>query len=267
MSFANGGMWKASMLIPGTGTPRNGHRVYDETAAYLITDILKDEVARRPAFGGNFRFPFPCAVKTGTTKDYRDNWTVGYTTRYTIGVWVGNFDGEQMRGVSGVSGAGPIFTDIVTYLHTPPYGQPPAEFPVPGHLHRQPVCGSQGSSRRPCAKKRSTSGSSTESAGGTLRSPSAIRCASGGRPEGKRTYQVFPPEYRLWAASEGVRCASPGGQACFNRLTRRRWGRAIVHCLPQRRRIFQIDPVLRREYQKIRVAGFIPRGVTGSSFA
>ncbi len=264
MSFANGGMWKASMLIPGTGTPRNGHRVYDETAAYLITDILKDEVARRPAFGGNFRFPFPCAVKTGTTKDYRDNWTVGYTTRYTVGVWVGNFDGEQMRGVSGVSGAGPIFTDIVTYLHTPPYGQPPGEFPVPGHLHRQPVCGVSGKLPTPLCEKTIDEWFIDGKAPVEhceVHQQFDVRLVDG--REGKRTYQVFPPEYRLWAASEGVAAPPPGARRVS---TDSRGGGGVGRLSivsPSGGEYFKIDPVLRREYQKIRVAGFIPRGVTG----
>jgi len=60
--------------------------------------------------------PFPCAVKTGTSANFRDNWAIGYTPRYTIGVWVGNFDGRPMQSVSGVSGAGPLFRDIMLLL-------------------------------------------------------------------------------------------------------------------------------------------------------
>lgn len=86
--------------------------------AHLITDILKDPEARAPAFGrgGPLELPFPTAAKTGTSKDYRDNWTVGYTPRHTVAVWVGNFDGAPMRWVSGVSGAGPIFKSIMLEL-------------------------------------------------------------------------------------------------------------------------------------------------------
>ncbi len=60
--------------------------------------------------------PFPCAVKTGTSGNFRDNWAVGYTLYYTVGVWVGNFDGKPMRDVSGISGAGPLFRDIMLLL-------------------------------------------------------------------------------------------------------------------------------------------------------
>jgi penicillin-binding protein 1C len=95
--------------------------------AYLLTDILTDHSARRPAFGKNFAFSFPCAVKTGTTKDYKDNWTVGYTTEYTVGVWAGNFNAAPMRKVSGVTGAGQIFTDIMNLLAVK-YGAAGMEF-------------------------------------------------------------------------------------------------------------------------------------------
>lgn len=71
------------------------------------------------AFGmaGPLHLPFPCAAKTGTTKDFRDNWTIGYTTDYTVGVWVGNFDGKPMRHISGITGAAPLFRDIMLTLH------------------------------------------------------------------------------------------------------------------------------------------------------
>jgi penicillin-binding protein 1C len=80
--------------------------------------MLADNDARVRSFGSRsaLRLPFPVAVKTGTSTDYRDNWTIGFTPQYTVAVWVGNFDGSPMRGVSGVTGAGPIFRDIFTYL-------------------------------------------------------------------------------------------------------------------------------------------------------
>lgn len=80
-------------------------------SAYLISDILSDNAARTPAFGG--RSPLylgvPAAVKTGTTNDYRDNWTVGYTPYLTTGVWAGNNDNHAMKNSSGVTGAAPIW--------------------------------------------------------------------------------------------------------------------------------------------------------------
>ncbi len=93
--------------------------VFKPAVAYIIGDILDDNNARSPAFGefSPLTMPFFCPVKTGTSKDYRDNWCIGYTSHYLVGVWVGNFDGSPMNQVSGITGAAPIFRDIMLYLH------------------------------------------------------------------------------------------------------------------------------------------------------
>lgn len=92
-----------------------GRRFLPEPAVALLTDILADEGARVPAFGHDnaLRLPFPVAAKTGTSRAFVDNWTVGYTAERTVAVWVGNFDGRPMRGVSGITGAGPIFRRVM----------------------------------------------------------------------------------------------------------------------------------------------------------
>lgn len=89
------------------------------SAAWLIADMLSDNDARALAFGrySPLRFDFPVACKTGTSTDFRDNWAMGYTPEFTVGVWVGNFDGRPMQEVSGVTGAGPILQDVFQYLH------------------------------------------------------------------------------------------------------------------------------------------------------
>ncbi len=106
------------------GTARNlqsdgARSVADAGAAYLIADILSDNGARALAFGSEtpLRFEFPVACKTGTSSDFRDNWAFGYTPEFTVGVWVGNFDGSPMHHVSGITGAGPILHDIFEHLH------------------------------------------------------------------------------------------------------------------------------------------------------
>jgi penicillin-binding protein 1C len=93
--------------------------VFDREASYLIADILSDNAARTKAFGAesNLRFEFPVACKTGTSSDFRDNWAFGYTPEFTVGVWVGNFSGEPMQDISGVTGAAPILHEIVEHLH------------------------------------------------------------------------------------------------------------------------------------------------------
>ncbi len=86
---------------------------------YLITDILSDPFARSSEFGfySVLNLPFPCAAKTGTSFRFCDNWTVGYTKDYTLGVWVGNFDRSSMMKVSGITGAGPIFANVMYSLY------------------------------------------------------------------------------------------------------------------------------------------------------
>lgn len=95
-----------------------GAQVCDPAAAWLIADILADNAARAHAFGldSPLRFDFPVACKTGTSTSFRDNWAVGYTPEFTVGVWAGNFDGSPMRDVSGVTGAAPILHEIFQWL-------------------------------------------------------------------------------------------------------------------------------------------------------
>lgn len=96
-----------------------GLPVLQPDASYLIADILSDNQARTLTFGTHspLRLPFRVAVKTGTSQSYRDNWTLGYTPEFTVGVWAGNFDNTPMQEVSGVTGAAPIWRDIFLHLH------------------------------------------------------------------------------------------------------------------------------------------------------
>ncbi len=95
-------------------------RVFDAGAAFLLADMLSDNAARAASFGlGSWlTFDFPVACKTGTSSDYRDNWTIGYTPEFTVAVWVGNPDGTPMRDITGVTGAAPIMHELVEHLHT-----------------------------------------------------------------------------------------------------------------------------------------------------
>jgi penicillin-binding protein 1C len=90
-------------------------RVAGALSSAMITDVLSDRRARLLAFGDvtALDFGWDVAVKTGTSKGYRDNWTLGYSSAVTVGVWVGNFDGSPMQSVSGVTGAAPIFHAVM----------------------------------------------------------------------------------------------------------------------------------------------------------
>ena len=121
------GVWKEYSFVvqpsggqETTSTTCTPNRLKAELrTCYLIADILSDPQARLISFGPRsvIRLPFRCAVKTGTSTNYRDNWTIGYTPEFTVGVWCGNFDNSPMANVSGITGAGPIFRDIMVWLH------------------------------------------------------------------------------------------------------------------------------------------------------
>ncbi|MBF0162440.1 MAG: penicillin-binding protein 1C [Magnetococcales bacterium] len=117
-TLANGGLFTPLTLLstPPASEPR---RLFSAPASFIVADLLADPAARSATFGLDSPLvtPFWSAVKTGTSKRMRDNWCVGFTRHYTVGVWVGNFDGEPMRDVSGVSGAAPAWLEIMTYLH------------------------------------------------------------------------------------------------------------------------------------------------------
>lgn len=94
-------------------------QLFSPESSYLIASILSDNLSRSANFGNNsqLRLPFQCAVKTGTSSDFRDNFCVGFTADFTVGVWVGNLSNQPMKGISGVTGAGPVFHKIMLELH------------------------------------------------------------------------------------------------------------------------------------------------------
>jgi penicillin-binding protein 1C len=106
------------LLLRESSGATPGHRVFDARAAYLVADMLADNTARAASFGMNsyLAFDFPVACKTGTSSDYRDNWVLGCTPEFTVGVWVGNVDGSPMRGITGVTGAAPVMHEVFTHL-------------------------------------------------------------------------------------------------------------------------------------------------------
>lgn len=116
-ALANGGTWSRPRVLPAPAG--RAQRVLDPAASFVVADILADRAARSVSFGleSPLATRFWSAVKTGTSKDMRDNWCVGFSSRYTVGVWVGNFDGAPMRDVSGVSGAAPAWLEIMAVLH------------------------------------------------------------------------------------------------------------------------------------------------------
>jgi len=130
-TLANHGSWGELRLIFEAGHPSTSKQIFSKEATFLVSDILSDREARSPTFGleNSLATRFWTAVKTGTSKDMRDNWCVGYSEKYTVGVWVGNFSGEPMWNVSGVTGAAPIWIEMMNWLHRDdgsPKKEPPA---------------------------------------------------------------------------------------------------------------------------------------------
>jgi membrane peptidoglycan carboxypeptidase len=146
VSGSSGKVLYQHQLDPGT-------QVISPQLAYMMTNVLSDNTDRIPEFGncnvlqlyansqgdcwnGNRGTVRPAAAKTGTTNDFRDNWTVGYTTDYVMGVWAGNDDNSPMIDVSGIDGAAPIWHDSMLMAEK---GHPIQGFVNPGGLERATV--------------------------------------------------------------------------------------------------------------------------------
>jgi len=123
--------------------PRSGPQVLDPRIAYLITDILSNNRARALSFGENsvLQIGRPAAAKTGTTTNFRDNWTVGYTPSLVAAAWVGNADNSEMRNLSGIDGAGPVWHD---FMRLALKGKPEESFARPSGLEQAAVCALSG---------------------------------------------------------------------------------------------------------------------------
>jgi penicillin-binding protein 1C len=131
-TLANGGRFSTTSLTR-TSTPPTFAAALDPRATYIVSDILADPNARARTFGADSLLAtrFWTAVKTGTSKDMRDNWAIGFSHRYTVGVWVGNANGQPMWDVSGTSGAAPVLAAVMAYLHDNPGHREPSRAPAP----------------------------------------------------------------------------------------------------------------------------------------
>ncbi|MBW7882162.1 MAG: transglycosylase domain-containing protein, partial [Caldilineaceae bacterium] len=118
----------------------DAERIFSAEVAYLMQDIMSDDVARAPAFGANTALTLPdrkIAAKTGTTNGFKDNWTMGFTPQLTVGVWVGNTDNESMQNVTGLSGAAPIWNAVMRKYHE---SEPPQWYDMPPGIVQRVVC-------------------------------------------------------------------------------------------------------------------------------
>jgi penicillin-binding protein 1C len=229
--------------------------------AFWITDILSDPEAREYVFGrgGSLEFPFPVAVKTGTSQAYHDNWTIGYSRHVTVGVWVGNFDRTPLRNSSGVTGAGPIFHAVMLAAERRAGGASMnlVEMPIippPADAVEREICGLSGLAANAWCPMRERE---WIAAGATLLPCSWHHLGD----EGLLT--IWPPEYQEWARSrEGFRVRSASAQGfgetgsvrppTTHARTSPSEGRAPLTIVnPSEGATYLIDPTLRREFQTL----------------
>lgn len=211
-AFARGGVTLTERSVMSDPIPR-GNRILSPETSWLISDILSDPVARLPQFGENgpLTFPYPVAAKTGTTRNSRDNWTLGFTTQRVVGVWVGNIDNSPMRGTSGVTGAGPIFHDVMNIAME---GIPKEPFPKPNTVHAETICTLSGLKASPDCPgtmqewfKNGTEPAKTDDVYVTadidMRTGLRANAQCPAQYVVHRTFAVLPPEVREWGRHNG----------------------------------------------------------------
>jgi len=242
--------------------PQRTRPELDPRVAYLITDILSDRRARIPAFGAAspLNIGRPAAAKTGTTTDYRDNWTVGYTPNLTVGVWVGNADNTPMVEVSGISGAGPIWNEFMRRVLL---GQPELAFARPEGLVRAEVCATSGllpTAYCPKTRWEWFIEGTVPAREDALYQPYTLDRRTGlladdatpAEEREQRVYLVLPPEARDWAQRQGIPQPPIGAQ---------RVGAddAAPRLLaPDPYTVFRLTPLLPADQQKIRLTVAAP---------
>ena len=253
-AFARGGVFRRPRMIRATvgadgaegrgDPPPAEERIVSPRTAYWISDILSDAGARAYVFGdgGSLDFPYPVAVKTGTSQAYRDNWTVGYTRHVTVGVWVGNFDRSEMRNSSGVTGAGPIFHAVLEAAEKRVAGKLPSEqdpplASPPAGLEPRSVCALSGLEATAACPAVQTEWLAAR--------PLAVASCTWHRPGAFMASIAWPAEYHGWARGRGLplraeAAALPAAPA-----------RPLAITNPPSGAIYLRDPTLRTLYQAL----------------
>jgi penicillin-binding protein 1C len=260
-AFARGGDWVAPTYA--AGPPKGARRpLVSRRTAFWITDILSDPEAREYIFGrgGSLEFPFPAAVKTGTSQAYHDNWTIGYSRHVTVGVWVGNFDRTPLRNSSGVTGAGPIFHAVMLAAErrsatrtdeapAPDIVGPDADMTVKAGE----ICALSGMAANPWCPTRRREWVPAD----TEMLPCSWHHLA---DEGLLT--VWPAEYRQWAVENGLVSEVQGRNSGF-KVREVREVRPVRAALlriasPPDGATYLIDPTLRREFQALSLRAVRP---------
>lgn len=248
---------QAYAMFARNGVALDGRRLISPRTAFFITDILSDNEARAFVFGrgGPLEFAVPVAAKTGTSQAYRDNFAIGYTRDVTVGVWVGNFDRAELRGSSGVTGAGPIFHEVMLAA-LERVGAPAAGLardttpllPPTADVRRERLCAMSGLRAHEACPTTVMEWVPAEWKGG--------RC-DWHHATDRGVITVLPAEYREWEQQTGATSrVAPVATTAPASSPRATFG--IVS--PLGGATFMYDPTLRREFQAVPLRA---RGATG----
>jgi penicillin-binding protein 1C len=260
--FPRAGVTLSPRMLPSQPV-QPGTRILDPNVAWIITDILSDNAARSPEFGtdGPLNFSVPVAAKTGTTRNSRDNWTVGYSSDVIVGVWVGNADNAPMIGTSGVTGAGPIFHDVMLAAMT---RYPRSAFPRPSGVVQQTICRLSGKLPTPLCphtiEEVFAQGAVPTQKDDVFQEISidtrnGLRASAGCNPAfaRKQSFAIFPKEAQTWARENGW----PQPPASFSPLCGGSPDSpaspdSFVQILsPQPNDSFQLDPLIPDDHEKV----------------
>ena len=252
--FARGGEWIEPTWRSDPDGEREARRVVSPRTAFWIADILSDGSAREYAFGrgGSLDFPFPVAVKTGTSQAYHDNWTVGFSRHVTVGVWVGNFDRRPLRNSSGVTGAAPIFHGVMLAAERRATG---GDFT---HDHvlaatedstEQEICAISGHAANAwCPTKRRE----------WVAAERPLMPCNWHHLADEGVITLWPAEYRTWAGTNGMRAAQIARRTEAQSASPQHGAPSPQHLSetlrivsPANGSTFLIDPTLRREFQTL----------------
>jgi len=252
--------YRRALLSSGAALTRSVPRptpVLEPRTARVLVDILADDLARAPEFGrgGPLSFPFPVAAKTGTSKGFRDNWTVGFTREVTVAVWAGNFDGTPMTGSTGITGAGPLFHEVMLAAMR---GRTPAPLLDHAGLSEVEICdlsGERAGDSCPHRRREWFAPGTEPNAHCEMHEVVAIdpqtslRAGTACRDRVERVFERYPHEYENFAREAGrplaprdfaARCPGPTGAAP---------GAAPQLTFPGSEAEFLIDPERRSEQE------------------
>jgi penicillin-binding protein 1C len=253
-AFASGGEWQRPRLRAsrdGGSQSVESQILFSPRTAFWIADILADDAARAYIFGrgSSLELPFPVAVKTGTSQAYHDNWTIGFTKRLTVGVWVGNFDRRPLRNSSGVTGAAPIFQAVMLAAHKRIGESDETFYPDrPGVVQRE-ICSLSGEAANSWCpvRRREWLPAGHES----------VPC-SWHHLSDQGLLTIWPPEFREWAgrrapadSPRAVPTAGQGREPAVRRVRAASDTPVLRMANPPTGATYLIDPTLRPEFQTL----------------